>query len=199
MVDSNITLDEARRRVIDGMRGYADAGSTERTGLLRDIAEAMVEARAHHFNKDGEPDWAGRTHAYRMWVRDATVDAGITPAERTNLQAAIRWHLGAVLRERVPAEALEAAGLSTASPRERGVQRRAEAAETRNLIGPGPEIRAYDDLVTLLDLFDVTMRRIPVGIIDTFTASERRHLAEAMEPVASRFNDALGRVRLRRR
>lgn len=178
------------------MRTYANnPNDADRTAILKDVAAALVDSRAHFFNREGEPDWAGRTHAYRMWVRDATAAANLTPADRTAIQAAVRWHVGTTLRERLTPEQLEAIGLKVKSPRERNIEQRANRAEVLALIGPGPEITTYADLMTVSELFEVTLKRIPAGIIDTFTPSERTHILAALEPIDKRFSQIMRRVR----
>lgn len=189
-------LDDLFQKVSGGMAAYANSPEdADRTALLKDVATALVDSRGHFFNREGAPDWAGRTHAYRMWVRDATAAANLTPADRTSIQAAVRWHVGTALRERLSPEQLEAIGLKVKSPRERNIEQRANRAEVLALFGPGPEITSLDDLLTVAELFDVTLKRIPVGVLDTFTPSERTRLVDVLAPIDKRFSQIMRRVR----
>lgn len=176
-------LDALNARAVEVVRAYLGASDAERTTILRDLAEILVAARGHFYTAEGTPDWAGRTYAYRMWVREVYSAANVPPAQRTALQSATRWHIGTIVRERVPSEQLEAVGLDPKSPRERNVDARALRATARTLIGPGPEITDAEDLVAVAELFDVTLRRIPSGTLSTLSAAEQRAVLAAWTPV----------------
>lgn len=100
-----------------------------RTMLYRDLGEQMVELREHFITPGGQPDWTGRTGAYRLAVRNLYADAGYSPAERRAVQTSIRYHTGNLVRGRVSAEELENLGLDTRTPQERSRTRTAAARE----------------------------------------------------------------------
>lgn len=87
---------------------------------LKAAANVIVEARTEYFmDANGNPDYAGRTYAYRQWYGEA-VDSLSLPADtRRKLLGKMRFHVGIALREAVPREALEDAGLQADSPNER--------------------------------------------------------------------------------
>lgn len=119
-----VDLSTLRANARNLLKRYLRADETERTPILRAIAECFVDAREHFERPDGSPDWKGRTHAYRMWVRDTVTDAGVPKEEHATVQSAVRYHVGNVLRERLDEETREEYGLIQRSPRERSADRR---------------------------------------------------------------------------
>lgn len=83
-----------------------------RTRLFRDVAESIVDLR-EHFDLAGEPDWAGRSPAYRRFIRDCYRDAGYPRDEAQTIQRRLSYHVSTRLRERVDPERLEDLGLKT--------------------------------------------------------------------------------------
>lgn len=76
--------------------------------------------RELHTNRDGAPDLAGRSYAYRQLVSGIYKDAGVTGySERDRIQSALRYHVGKLLREKYPPDQIVEAGLSPELPRER--------------------------------------------------------------------------------
>jgi hypothetical protein len=104
-----------------GSRLVADYAhvETSKTSILRDLAYVVVDLRAQFQTEDGRTDWAGRGHAYRETVARIYSEAGVPSDAAHGLQAALRYHIGNVLREKAPADELEALGLKSATPRER--------------------------------------------------------------------------------
>ena len=85
------------------LRAYLQAEDSEdKTKALKQTSSLFVQARAHFFTKEGEPDWMGRTYAYRQWVREVLDTAGVDRADVTSLQSSLRYHSGAALRELLP-------------------------------------------------------------------------------------------------
>lgn len=101
---------------MDAIKAY-EAGL--RPEGLRDAAEVMVKMRQHFTTKDGEPDWKGRSWAYREAVREIYKAVGVEPEDLNSLQSAIRYHVGNVVREQLDESSLEALGLLRASPLQR--------------------------------------------------------------------------------
>lgn len=84
----------------DVLREYVRDPRSEGTALLRRAAEIIVELRGH-FDRDGEPDWLGRTYAYRQCMTETYGVAGVLPSERKTVGDAVRYHVITVLRERL--------------------------------------------------------------------------------------------------
>lgn len=89
------------------------------TILLRNIAAVVVALRLRH------DDPLGRTQAYRDEAADMYRLANIPADSKESTQAAVRWHIGAVLRDVLPSEELKALSLKTTKPVERQATRRA--------------------------------------------------------------------------
>lgn len=91
--------------------------------IYKRAADAMLSLRALYQSKSGKPDWRGTSWAYRQAVSDIYGGAGLPPAPNHPVKAALRYHLGNALRERVPSEELTEAGLNPDTPRERTYKR----------------------------------------------------------------------------
>jgi hypothetical protein len=87
--------------------------------VLKALAKVVVALRANFRTSDGDVDWSGRSWDYRQAVGEMYASAGVPPDSQSNIQASLRYHVGNLLREAVPAQDLEAAGLRTDSPKER--------------------------------------------------------------------------------
>lgn len=154
----------------------------ERTEHLRAVAEDYVSARAYFYTRDGEPDWAGRSYAYRSWVRDVTSAANVPQSELGTIQAAIRYHIGNVLRERVPQDELTSHGLRAESPRERSIEKReGTSAALRMLTGGGP-IATKEEIVAASEAFARALRRVR---LDDLPDVERHAAQAALMDLAS--------------
>lgn len=115
-------------RVLRAIRSLPADDRDRRTALLRDLGEATVSLREHFLTSDGEPDWAGRTGAYRATITDlyGTAGYGIDDAKAT--QKLARYHIANTLRDRLSAEDIEAIGLRVETPRERQAELRERTA-----------------------------------------------------------------------
>ena len=119
------TLDECRGNAVSLLKRYRRASTKEeRTPLLRDLAETLVDARHHFERADGSPDWKGRSYAYRVFVREVYEEARISRDEQATVQAAVRYHVSNVLRERLDADTLAEYDLQPEGSRERSQERR---------------------------------------------------------------------------
>lgn len=115
-----------RAKLLRLLKSYIIAEEEQRTSLLRAIAEVLVEIRSNFERPDGSPDWKGRSYAYRAFLRDVYDDAGVPREDQPAIQAAVRYHVGTVLRERLDQETLDQYDLIPKSPRERAQDRRGE-------------------------------------------------------------------------
>lgn len=98
-----------------------------KTEVLRDLAVVVVDIRSR-FDHEGSKDWAGHSWDYRQAISGMYEAAGVPPDSVANVQGALRYHVGNVLRDRVSPEELEAAGLKVSSPRQRVASARSETA-----------------------------------------------------------------------
>ena len=129
-------------QAIEALRSAQTLPPTERGGARRRAAEAIVSAREYFYTSDGRPDWSGRTRAYRDFIAEVYGNAGVTRDDLASEQAAVRYHVGNVVRERVSDADLEDAGYRVASPRQRSIDRRSARSELA--IGPSQRRSAHD-------------------------------------------------------
>ena len=121
---SNQPLSALRAELVQTLSDASRATDETRTPLLRTAAGLLVSAREFFKNDKGEADWNGRTYAYRQWARDVYSDAGIVGEELPATQAAVRYHVSNVLRERLDEDELANRGLLKQGGRERRNERR---------------------------------------------------------------------------
>jgi hypothetical protein len=107
-----------------------DAIKTKETTLLKNIATVLVDIRRRCVDQDGRTDWQGRTHRYRQLAADLYSRSGIQLGSDSPIQAAVRYHIGNILREVVPPAELAQFNLKAQSP----VERNQEARQARAAI-----------------------------------------------------------------
>jgi hypothetical protein len=172
----------------------------------RRAAEALVDARESFLDDAGEPDWRGRTYAYRTWTGDVYALAGISPEERLKATAAVRYHVGNVLRERLPETTIHALGLRSESPRERSTEQRSErAALLKAVTGSSTGFAGVDGLralvsaSALLDRVDAAsladLEEDSLQIAREHLARIQRHTLELSETIIRRTRAASARRR----
>ncbi|WNN93673.1 hypothetical protein SEA_CALLINALLBARBZ_23 [Arthrobacter phage CallinAllBarbz] len=154
-----LSLVDIQAKAIKSLKRYLRPEGRD-TDDLRAVARAFVEARAHFYTPKGDPDWTGRSHAYREWVREVMSSAHVPPSDLASLQAAIRYHVGAALREVLDAEQLADLGLRSDTPRERSVQKRERISETLNLVTGGAALTTPSEILAALAVVEATLRRI---------------------------------------
>lgn len=127
-------------------------GGRQRTDLLRDIAEIIVDLRQSHTVKDGRPDLGGRSAAYRRDVMAIYEGANVPRDDYDGIQTALRYHVNNRLHEIRTPDELTAAGLGQLSARERLAHDR-EAAQAVRAALKDPVLLAarIADLAELLD------------------------------------------------
>ncbi|WNO26045.1 hypothetical protein SEA_WILDWEST_26 [Arthrobacter phage Wildwest] len=191
---SPATLAEIQKTASATISRALSASDSERTDLLRDVARLFIDARAHFFTREGEPDWLGRTYAYRTWVRSVMSEAHVPGDEVTTLQAAIRYHSGNVIRDRLDDDAIADLGLRKESPKERSVVKRERSSGTLNLFGGGAELATAEEIVQLCELAGRALARVNVSAIAKLPAKERREARAALASLAERAS-ALAEVK----
>ncbi|MFE5093230.1 hypothetical protein ACFRCI_23435 [Streptomyces sp. NPDC056638] len=83
------------------------------TTLLKNLAVVVVSLRIQY------QDMRGAGHDYRQTVAEMYRSAGIDPDSSSAMQAAVRWHVGNLLRRTMTPRELEANDLQLTSPLER--------------------------------------------------------------------------------
>ncbi|URQ05013.1 hypothetical protein SEA_ITER_25 [Arthrobacter phage Iter] len=177
------TLADIQKAAISCISASLTAADTERTDLLRDAARLFIDARAHFFNREGEPDWTGRTYAYRTWVREVMSEAHVPGDTVTSLQAAIRYHSGNLLRDRLGDEEIADLGLRKESPKQRSVEKRERSSGTLNLFGAGGEISDPEEITQLCTLAERALGRVNMAGL---SAKDRKTTRTALQRLAEK-------------
>lgn len=128
------SLRTLKRRGVDLIQWYQSVEQSK-TEILKTLAEVVVDIRSQFQDESGITDWRGNTWEYRRFMEDLYEKAGIPPDSKSTIQAALRYHVGNVLRSRVPRKELEAADLLATSPRERMASQRSEASAVLRALG----------------------------------------------------------------
>jgi hypothetical protein len=170
MTNDLVTL---KKTAAEHLRAAHHATDEARTSALRATAEALVDAREHFYTADGSSDWTGRSYAYRRFVGDVYTDAAVPREDLATLQAAIRYHVGNALRERLSPEDLDALGLRTVGPRERSVEKRSRQSALLAQMG-GEPIETPEDALDALHTVDRILSRINASALKDLPADGRR-------------------------
>jgi hypothetical protein len=182
-------------RVLRAIRSLPEDDRDRRTALLRDLAEATVSYREHFLGASGDPDWAGRTGAYRAAITELYGGAGFSPSDAKVTQKLARYHIANTLRERLSAEDIEAIGLRAETPRERQAELRERtsalvaAAAVEGIPQTAAERLAY--LRGVLAVFNAIR---PLSAAERASMDYRQHFQDArllLESIASRANEII--------
>jgi hypothetical protein len=92
-------------------------------------AESLLELRETFTRRDGRPDLTGTTYPYRQAVGTILTEARVRPEDRSRVLAALRYHVGNLLRARLTPEELAEWGLVEASPRQQSADAQARRAK----------------------------------------------------------------------
>lgn len=181
------SLEAIRQAAVNGYRAALVADEDERTQHLRAVAEAYIDAREHFYTKDGDPDWAGRTYAYRQWIRETVSMAHLPQDGKQTIQAAVRYHLGNILRDRLDPETLESIGLRKESPRERSVEKRAGTAALLRVVSGAEALTTLEDMADVAKALHAAVSRISVEALpEADRPAARAKLAELAAEIMRR-------------
>jgi hypothetical protein len=112
--------------------------------------------------------------------------ANVPADDVTTVQAAIRYHSGNILRDRLDQDTLDSLGLRSASPRERSVEKRERNSGTLSLFGAGAPIDDVAVIESAAGLVETFLRRIN---LDELATRDRKRVAAALESMRNRAND----------
>lgn len=126
-------LTDEALRLLRRLRALGPDDRERRTVALRDLAEVMVDMREHFVTPEGDPDWSGRTFAYRELARELYAEAGFPHDQAQAVQAAVRYHVGNIVRQRLSVDELADHGLRDVGPKQRArLSRDAQSALMRS-------------------------------------------------------------------
>lgn len=183
-------MNALRQYVSDGLRG---------TASLREAADAAVEAREHFFTAEGEPDWLGRTHAYRNWSRETFSKAGIQASDLTKVQNSVRYHVSASLRERLSDEAREDLGLRPLTARERSAERHGKNTEVLSIFGGGGAIQDAATIARGLRLMDAALHRMDTEALGRKHSPDLEAVLAGLDNVAAAVAELRAAIDARRK
>lgn len=169
------SLAELQNNAAESLRRSFLGSDSERTDHLRNVATSFVDAREHFYTKEGEPDWNGRTYAYRTWVREVMSRANVPADLLTSTQAAVRYHVGNILRDRLNDEQLAELGLRKESPRQRSVEKRERTSSALALVNGGEALESLEDVQEAAAAIIGILKRVNVQEL----TGQRRKAAEA--------------------
>ena len=151
------------------LREYVESGRS-RTDLLKRVAELIVELRAKHTLDDGRIDWSGRSPAYRAAISEIYKEAGVPADKLDTVQAALRYHVGNMIRDRADDYALQAVGLTNVAPRERLNRNREIVAA---LAASGSVADVTGDPLRLIAGAEALLDHVDESALRTFRGKER--------------------------
>lgn len=186
-------LADLQSQIATLLRAYTRAADADRTEVLREMSERVVDLRALFTNSDGASDWRGSSYAYRQALAEAYGMAGLPRDDVQTVQAAMRYHVGNILRERLDEDTLTSIGLRPVSPRERSVEKR----ETESAILAAFKGRALEGLPPLKALSSA--KALAAGVesdaVRALTREERivvRELVSGLRREVDRLAKAAG-------
>jgi len=175
LVDEGVTI--LRQYLVD-----------HRTDHLKQLAEIVVQLRGEHTLEDGRKDWGGRSPAYRQSMADLYTRARVPEEKLDTVQAALRYHVGNLLRDQAAGDELEAVGLSPVAPKTRLTTRR-KAIQAQAAQAAPPQ-----DVARLAVMAQALVEHIAEDAIATL-APERAVAARiALEAVSTRAAQLLVRL-----
>lgn len=116
------------------LSALASAPAESKTPIRHRLAALAVEARHHFVRSDGELDLTGRTWHYRTWIAERYAAVGLSKDERAVIQAALRFHISTVTRQRLSEAELEKYGLNLKSELEKSRDRREESQLSKDFL-----------------------------------------------------------------
>lgn len=186
------SLPDIQRAATEAIARAIAASDATRTELLKEAARNFINARAHFFTREGEPDWLGRTYAYRTWVREVMSAAHVPGNEVSSLQAAIRYHSGNLLRERLDGDEIEDLGLRKESPRERSIEKRSRTSNMLGIFSGGAEISDAEEIQAACAMIEAALARVNAATIKGMPTKARRETKAALLRVAERAEELAG-------
>lgn len=171
---------------------YQGTRAEERTPVIRSLAKVIVSARSGFLTEAGDPDYRGLTYAYRHWVHDLYNLAHIDRDTRQTVQAAVRYHAGAVIRESLDDETLRDLGLLKETPKERSAARNSIRSVLLNALNHGDF--SHGDLLALTATHSL-MAKIAGNDFADLTEDQRRIVDSSLVEIQRRAEALLARLR----
>jgi len=115
------------------------------TAAMRDAAGYTIDLRELFLNKDGLPDYGGRSWPYREAMNEALDYARMGSDERPRVMSTLRYHISNLLRERLTAEQLADYGMQPVTAIERQREDRKIRARMARIASRGDRISSVSE------------------------------------------------------
>lgn len=186
-----ISVAEVQRKAIAALQRYARVEEPYRkTQNLKEVAVWLVELRSMFLNDEGEPDWRGQTYDYRQAVTEIYGLANIPSDERESVSAAIRYHVGNELRDRLDESEITSIGLRAVSPKGRSNERRRRQSRILARVKGAERLDAVQLLASAAAIVD----EIDPGSIQNATLRERKSIEKFMRRLRKDLDSLQGTV-----
>lgn len=158
-----MTLQDCFDRAVQALVTAQHTQGEMHARAVRSAAEAVVDARSLMAGPEDsiEPDWLGRTYAYRSWMAEVYGAAGIPPSQRRRFRSILGYHVSNVIHERLSPETIEALGLDHRPLRVRRGDRAARVADAGRLLRSGTILTDRDDMDEVVAAIKHLAMRLP--------------------------------------
>ncbi|GAA2843952.1 hypothetical protein Acy02nite_68570 [Actinoplanes cyaneus] len=190
------TKHELSRDLVRALRALRNADSEHRLRRLREVARLTFDLREHFLTPAGEPDWAGRTWAYRNHVREQYKEAGYEADEATNTQSNVRYHISNLARTRLSEDEIASLGLRKETPVEYNRSQRATARALLEAAQAAGKADDTEDVLRMLGTALLMLQKIPAATIGDMEADDRqkaRGVLSKLRGIVADQLDATGR------
>lgn len=177
------TLADARAAATKAVRRYLTASADDRTDVLRELAHALVDMRAHFLDGDRRPDWAGRSYAYRQAVGEVYTEAGLPADKKSTLRAATAYHISNVLHERLTPDELAEMNLRDVSARGRNVERRERDSALMSVLRTGPAISTPAEALHAFEAARALLAKTPGEALAGAPKEDRDAVLETLDEI----------------
>lgn len=165
------SLNRIQDDAVEALKRWLNGPEDRKTENLRATAQSFVAAREHFTNPAGDPDWLGRSFAYRSWIRDTMTRAGVPTERVSGTLTSIRYHAGNALRERLDADTLADLGLLSTSPLKRAQAQNGRKSELLQVLDGGARLNTPESVANALRAVESILRRIDLPAVAEFTHS----------------------------
>ena len=150
-------------------------------------ADALVDMRMLYTNRDGQPDLKGASFEYRRSVSDGLADAGVDASRRSQVMAALRYHVGNRVRARFTPEELQEYGLNAHSPHDRQrAEREMISGIVRVATNPRAEVTEPEEAVKTAQMAAQMLENIKVKRL---TKADRKALELQLDRIRHRVSE----------
>ena len=157
------------------------------TSEMHAAADSLVDMRMIYTNRDGQPDLAGTSFDYRRSVSEGLADAGVEAGRRSQVMAALRYHVGNRVRARFTQDELADYGLNAHSPHDRQRSEREMISKiVRVATNPRVEVTEPEEAVKTAQMAAQMLENIKVKRL---TKADRKALELQLDRIRHRVSE----------